>query len=283
MPEPTAVTPHASYRAASVEVLEAHATEMLGIFQQHHLVRATDHELPELDLEAAYEVQGLVIARRTAAGERPVGFKVGCTSRAVQSQFGLHQPIHGRVMAPHVHPSGSRLDVTPYVACAIEPEFVLHLAHPIDASDTSDDALRAAIRGVSPGIEVHEHRFFHGAPSSQELVASNGLHTELVVSDEVHPVGGQDLALEGIGVWRNGELVASGIGAEIQGGPLESLRWLVQELERREQTLDAGSIVIPGSATALIDVDAGDHVEVRFTHFGACHASFLGERRVTGR
>ena len=112
-------------------------------------------------------------------------------------------------------------------------------------------SLADAIDSVSPGIEVHNYRFRFGGPTSQELVASNGLHACLVVGDRKTGPEDLDLDLEGVGLFVNGVLADSGIGAEVMGGPLVSLRWLVNHLVRRGEVLRAGQLVIPGSAVGL--------------------------------
>jgi len=261
------------------EVIAAHAAEMLGVFRDHRLERHTDHAIADLTIGQAYRVQEAVVAQRVADGERHVGWKVGCTSRGVQAQFGLTEQINGHLMAPHVHDSGAVLHLGDYVDCAIEPEFVLHMATELEGHDLPDATLRSAIGAVSAGIEVHNYRFFHGCATSQELIASNGIHAAAVVGGERAALGDVDLALEGVGVWRNGELVDSGIGAEIMGGPLESLRWLVGHLTDRGRRLEAGALVIPGSPVGLIRVGPDDHIETRFARFGRCEATFVDGRR----
>ena len=83
--------------------------------------------------------------------------------------------------------------------------------------------------------------------------------------------------LEGVGLFVNGVLADSGIGAEVMGGPLDSLRWLVNHLVRRGEVLRAGQLVIPGSAVGLISVGPGDRVAARFTHLGGVEAVFRGD------
>ena len=46
-----------------------------------------------LTISEAYQVQNQVCAKRIARGESVVGYKVGCTSRAIRSQLGLAEPI----------------------------------------------------------------------------------------------------------------------------------------------------------------------------------------------
>ncbi|HEX2943498.1 MAG TPA: hypothetical protein VHO91_20760, partial [Rhodopila sp.] len=58
----------------------------------------------KLNLDQAYRVQLGLIARRCAAGERQIGWKVGLTAPAIQAQFGFHEPVFGCVLDSH--PSG---------------------------------------------------------------------------------------------------------------------------------------------------------------------------------
>jgi len=51
-----------------------------------------------LGFDQAYRIQLGVVARRVAAGERQVGWKVAQTSEETRRQFGFHEPIFGCLM-----------------------------------------------------------------------------------------------------------------------------------------------------------------------------------------
>jgi 2-keto-4-pentenoate hydratase len=252
--------------------LQRLADTFLRIFREHRFDGRCDVPVGTLSIDDAYEVQRWVIAGRVAEGERAVGYKVGCTSRAIRQQFGLDEPICGRLMAPHVHHGDTALDWNTFHRPAVELEFVLTIGR--DLAD--EESLADAIDCVSPGIEVHNYRFWMGDPTSQELVASNGIPAALVVGERKMRPMGLDLGMEGVGVWLDGELAASGIGAEIMGGPLRSLRWLVNHHVRRGEALRAGQLVIPGSPVGLVPVGPGDRVTAGFTHAGRVEAEFMG-------
>jgi 2-keto-4-pentenoate hydratase len=247
-------------------------------FLQIHLSKTHDarytFDMASLSIDDAYEVQRRMIAARVARGEEVVGYKVGCTSRAIRRQFGLAEPICGRVMALHVFHGNTVLNWHDYVCCAVEPEFVFVLAKDLANEVTDDQQLVEAIESISPGIEIHNYKFWFGKPTLQELVASNGIHAGLVIGEERVRPEGLDLDTEGVGLFKNGELAASGIGAEIMGGPLKSVRWLANHLIQCGEHLKAGQIVIPGSAVELVAVEPGDRVSVRFTHVGMVEAEF---------
>ncbi|APW59491.1 2-keto-4-pentenoate hydratase [Paludisphaera borealis] len=262
----------------NMDHLQRLADAFLGIFQEHRCDGRSDVPIGSLSLDDAYEIQRRVVAARVARGERVVGYKVGCTSRAIRRQFGLAEPIRGRLMAPHVHHGDTTLDWRAYHRPAIEPEFVLTIGRDLTDEVGDEESLIDAIDCVSPGVEVHNYRFWLGEPTSQELIASNGIHAALVVGDRKRKPQGLDWEMEGVGVWLDGELAASGIGAEIMGGPLASLRWLVNHLVRRGEVLRAGELVIPGSPVGLISVEPGERVTARFTNVGRVEAEFRGDR-----
>lgn len=118
-------------------------------------------DIRSITFDEAYEIQEKVIAERIAEGETHVGYKVGCTSRAIQSQFGLEEPISGHLMEPHIHPDPAKLDIGSFVDCAVEPEFVLHIGSDLE------------VNAVSAGIELHNYRFVHGEPISPRSTAAS--------------------------------------------------------------------------------------------------------------
>jgi 2-keto-4-pentenoate hydratase len=253
--------------------VDAFCREMLGIFKEHQLVRQTALEITSLTLEEAYKVQDRYIAARVSAGENIIGWKIGCTSRAIQQQFGLTQPICGRLMKPHIYSDNAAFSTRAFVDCAVEPEMVFFVGRDLLASMDAGD-LRKSVSAVSAGVELHNYRFWYGKPSSQELITSNGIHAGLVVGQPRALSDETDLDLEAMSVLINDVDVAAGMGAEIMEGPLNSLRWLVLHLAKRGLQVRRGDLVIPGSAVKLVRVAAGDKVEAKFVSIGSCRASF---------
>ncbi len=163
-----------SVEATDVDRLGPFADAFLGFFRGQDDRGRCQSPIESLSLDDAYEVQRRVIAARTAAGERVVGYKVGCTSRAIRRQFGLTEPVCGRLMSPFVYHGDTPLNWSAYHHPAVEPEFVFVLGKDLADEVGDPGSLTDAIDCVSPGIEVHHYRFHFGQPTSQELIASNG-------------------------------------------------------------------------------------------------------------
>ncbi|MAG93561.1 MAG: hypothetical protein CMJ48_07410 [Planctomycetaceae bacterium] len=251
------------------------SSAFLKAFDAHRL----DEGAPSicgLSIDEAYSVQQLVIEARLSRGERAAGYKVGCTSSAIRRQFGLDEPICGRVMEPHVHRGNASVKWGEFFQPAVEPEFVLRIGRDLNDEVGDDEPLEGAIEWVSPGIEIHSYHFWFGTPMTQELIASNGLHAALVIGEQRTNPREVDWEMEGVGLFKGDQLEASGIGAEImETGPMTSLRWLVNHLVRRGGMLKAGDLVIPGSPVELIAVGEGESVTARFTRIGEVSTAFV--------
>lgn len=251
------------------------ATTFFRIFCKGRPSQELSSPIQLLSLEDAYRVQDLVIKLRVATGEKVAGYKVGCTSRAIREQFGLQEPISARLLARHIYYGEKDLPWSDFTCCAVEPEFVLGIGSDIRDHELDDESLLKAIDFVSPGLEVHNYKFWFGEPNSQELIASNGLHACLVVGNEKIEPGEIDLVTEEVSLFIDDELVARATGQEIMsGGPLVSLRWLVRHLTDRGEYLRAGQLVIPGSPVKLIPVKPGSVARATLTHIGSVQTKF---------
>lgn len=249
--------------------------ELYAAFRSKQCQRTGSTPIAALTLDQAYEVQSRILERRIEQGDTPVGYKVGCTSRAIREQFGLEEPVMARLMAPYVYFGNTQLSWSDYVNCSVEPEFVFRIGQDITAEFLESTSLIEAIEYISPGIEVHNYKFWYGEPTSQELIASNAIHACVVIGDEKRSPEGLDLEMEGVALFIGNELVASGIGAEVMGGPLRSLAWLAKKLIARGECLRAGDLIIPGSPVRLVPVEKGVVVKARFTHCGGVQAEFV--------
>ena len=176
-------------------------------------------------------------------------------------------------MSPHVYFGASRLNLGDYVRCAVEAELVFHIGRDIEAGFTRSD-MASAIQYVSPGIEVHNYKFWYGKPTAQELIASNAIHACLVVGRERTRPDDLDFQKEQVELFVDGQLADSTTSAETMGGPLTSLAWLAERLTARGSCLRAGDLVIPGSPGKLVAVPKGAVVRGQFSRCGTVQVEF---------
>jgi 2-keto-4-pentenoate hydratase len=234
----------------------------------HDAYRTGEPTDPPDDLSVAegYAVQDAVIERRTVEEGPPVGYKVGFTSRAVQKRLGVDEPAYGRVLADTVTAEGA-VAVGSLVDPKVEAELAVRLGTALDPPATTADVL-AATAAVVPVIEVVDSRTgWEFGPGV--AVADDALAARVVQGDRVGDPLATDLALTGVTLRRNGERVATGVGADALGSPARVVAWLAAALAERGDRLDAGDLVSTGSLTGLVSLDPGDVIEARFASLGS--------------
>lgn len=83
------------------------------------------------------------------------------------------------------------------------------------------------------------------------------------------PPSDLDLALEGVLVEVEGQIVDSATGAAVQGHPGEALALAANDLARRGHAIEAGWIVLTGGMTDAVFAPPGSSVACHFTNLGS--------------
>ncbi len=165
------------------KIVEEFAENFFNTFYSDCWNDKIKYSISDLSIQESYAAQDLVAKKRMAKGGCIIGYKVGCTSCTIQSQFGLGEPIFGRLFWPHIFDEGEKFNWEKYTNCTIEPEMVLKIGKDLKGENLPDKTLISAIEYVSPGIEIHNFKFWYTPPTLQELICSNGIQIVLVVGD----------------------------------------------------------------------------------------------------
>lgn len=231
-------------------------------------------EYPDLSPADAYAIQRVVVARRLAAGERIVGWKVGLTSKAMQDQLGVDQPDYGPILSGFLAAEGEPIDVATLVAPRVEAEIAFLLAAPLRGPGlTVLDVLRATA-GVTPAIEVIDSRIEAWRIRLADTIADLASSARVVTGGTLTPLAGLDLRTVGVVLERGGEVVATGAGAAALGHPAAAVAWAANTLGELGVTLEAGQLVMPGALHASVPARAGDVFRARFDGLGAVTVRF---------
>ena len=263
-----------SHWPAVFEKLDLLANKFTQAFYEKTWSGEFEPPVSEISIAEAYTVQDLIAERRVQRGEEVVGYKVGCTSEAIRSQFGLSKSISGRLFNPHVHREEEEINWKNYVNCAIEPEMVFTIGADLFGTNLPHDQLIDSIECVRAGIELHNFHFWFTPPTSQELICSGGIHAGLIVGDKKVSPKLLSFEHELFSVRKNGKLITEASAAAIMGGAIHSLRWLVDSLTSRDSCLKKGSLVIPGSPVGLTCIDEDTELSIEITGVGDLASHF---------
>lgn len=252
------------------------AEQLLAAVAQGRQITPFSSRLPGFDLDFGYRVGAALRARRAAAGERPVGRKIGFTNRTIWAEYDVWAPIWGDVYDSTcrlLDGPEARASVAGLLEPKIEPEIVFGLAGPLRA-DMGDAALLAAIDWVAHGVELVHSVFPGWRFAAADTVAAFGMHGRLLVGPRQSMAGlspaqraawADSLANFEIDLLRDGEPQDAGHASHVLGGPLAALRHLVQWLaDHPEQpALAAGELVSTGTLTRALPIAAGQRWQTR--------------------
>ena len=224
-----------------------------------------------LDFDQAYRVQLGVVARRVAAGERQVGWKVAQTSAETRRQFGFDEPLFGCLMEEGLKPSGHAYGRGELIQPGCEPEVCVRLAAPLSGAVDAASA-RRAIDALHPAFEIVEVR---GDIAGQKAlaIADNAAQKGVVLGGPAPFTEVLDLAAMECRVVVNGREAARGWGDAVLGDPANAMVWLAGKLAGFGLGLRAGDLIMTGSITRMLPLSPGDRARAEFAGIGTVEAS----------
>src|SRR5579871_523331 len=190
---------------------------------------------------------------RIAAGEKPLGWKVGLGAKAAMQRLGLTMPLIGHTMQTSLLANGATVSVAGWAQPVAEPEIAVHMATDLPGG-ASRAATMAAIGALGPAIELVD---LNPPPSDVEAVlAANILHRHVVLGPADKSRAGAKLdGLAGI-VFRRGTQVAR--QADVQenvGNIVDIIAHVAGTLAAYGEKLSAGDVVITGSLVPPVVLD----------------------------
>jgi 2-oxo-hept-3-ene-1,7-dioate hydratase len=262
------VTPAEIAAAAARIVAAERARRQTGLVSRQH---------PEATLEDAYAVQAAVVAARVAAGARPVGWKIGLTSRAMQQQLGIDTPDSGVLFDDMLFADGAAVPPGRFIAPRVEAEIAFGLAADLPA-DADRGAVLAATAWVAPALEILDTRILRseaGQPRSiVDTVADNAANAGLVLGTARHPPGRFDLRWVGAILARDGVVEETGLGAGVLDDPVAGIVWLARRVGGLGGRLRAGEVVLSGSFVRAVEAPPGSRFAADFGPFGRVAVAF---------
>jgi 2-keto-4-pentenoate hydratase len=214
-----------------------------------------------VSLDDAYALGQDLERERVSSGWRPAGWKLGFTNQALWSKLGLDRPIRARIY--HETLCIGDLNSADLVQPRIEPEIVVGFGADVpQMSDT--DLIAAAVEWVAAGLEVVHCHFDRWEMTPAEAVADAGVHAALAIGPRAAVTADavRRLAVATCQLLLDGLPAATGSGADVLGGPLEALHWLVRGLPGG---IRAGEIVTTGTLTEALPLQPGQGWEHRLS------------------
>ncbi|MDO9411116.1 MAG: hypothetical protein Q7T81_00885 [Pseudolabrys sp.] len=218
-------------------------------------MNAWDHPLIKKGMPAQLEKR----RARIAAGERPLGWKVGFGAPASLEKLGLQAPVVGFLMQRALLLSGSTVSLAGWTKPVAEPEICVRMATDLRGGATPETAL-AAIKEILPAIELADLNP-PPTPDNIDAVLEGNIYQRHVVLCGNTRFGGSTGGLTSR-LYRRGEEVNTTTDPEaLTGKLLNIVAHVANTLAGYGEKLSAGDVIITGSVTPPIMIE-DDETEI---------------------
>ena len=227
-----------------------------------------------LTLDQAHDICEASIAERIAAGDPLRGFKVGFTNIPVRDKMGLPDSTYGYLLESMVLPSGGTLAMSELIAPRIECEICFRLAKPLSGKGLSIGQVLDAADAVAAAFEICDARIRDWKCPYPDFFADNGFSARIVLEGSWHDVRDVDLLGESVVLSQDGVQIAEGRGEMAMGHPANAVSWLAGKLADRGKGLEAGQLVMTGTLTPILTIEADSTYEAAFSTLGTVTKAF---------
>ncbi|MBC8343072.1 MAG: fumarylacetoacetate hydrolase family protein, partial [Bacteroidetes bacterium] len=132
----------------------------------------------------------------------------------------------------------------------------------------------ASIDYVLPAVEIVASRIANWNISIFDTIADNASSGLFVLGNDPVKASDVDWELCGMSMFRKGKIVSTGAGMACLGNPLNAAVWLADRMVRHNRPLKAGDIILTGALGPMVDVSAGDELDVEINTVGKLHVQF---------
>jgi 2-keto-4-pentenoate hydratase len=195
---------------------------------------------------------------RLAAGEAPLGWKVGMSSAGAKQAVGTTAPMVAYTLRRGLLSSGATVSLKGWVQPVAEAEIAVHIGRDLGA-DAGDEAVRGAIAALGPAIELVDVPAPPTAKTLEDALASGMFQRHVVLGPADASRAGGNVAGLRTRVARNGADFARMDDPEVNTGKvIDVVRHVATMLAAFGERLSAGEVIIAGSITAPIFLETTD-------------------------
>lgn len=237
-------------------------------------------DLPGITMDDAYAIQAEWVRMKRAAGDNVIGWKIGLTSKAMQSALSIDIPDSGVLLASMLFENGATIPARRFIQPRVEAEIAFVMRAPINAADLSSEAILDAIDYIAPALEILDTRITRVDPRSGrsrtvcDTISDNAANGGIVLGTPRRDFRSLDLRWIGAIVSRDGEVEETGLGAGVLNDPLVSVAWLANRLATYGDRIEKGQIVLSGSFIRPVEAPSGSHLLGDFGDFGRVECRF---------
>jgi 2-keto-4-pentenoate hydratase len=193
---------------------------------------------------------------RIAAGEKPLGWKVGFGAPAMMEKFRITAPLVGFLMQRALIPPGGTASLQGWVKPVAEPEIAVYIGRDLPGGGDRA-AAAAAIAALGPAIELADADLPFEDPEA--ILKGNIFQRHVILGErDASRAGGSTAGLTARVLRRDAEVAQTSDPEAATGKIVDIVRHVADALAAFGEKLSAGEVIIAGSVTPPILVEADE-------------------------
>jgi 2-oxo-hept-3-ene-1,7-dioate hydratase len=265
------MTPEDHVKAAAELLSAEEKGEQIGLLSLRH---------PEIGMDDAYEIQNAIYRAKLEQGRRVIGWKIGLTSKAMQSALNIDIPDSGILFDDMLFESGQTIPAGRFIQPRIESEIAFVMKSAIGGEGVTREEVINATDYVVPAIEILDTRIQRVDPDTGktrtvfDTISDNAANAGIVVGAQHHAIRDVDLRWTGVMTYCNDEIEETGLGAGVLNDPVESVVWLCRRMAQYGQRVEPGQVILSGSFIRPVECPSGSRIRADFGPFGSVEVNF---------
>lgn len=261
-------------------VIRAAALALDGAERSHVQIPLLSEDHPAMTMDDAYAIQAEWVRQKRGTGDDVIGWKIGLTSKAMQSALSIDIPDSGVLLRSMLFENGARVATGRFIQPRVEAEIAFVMKEPLAGHQLKADDILAATEYIAPALEILDTRISRKDPRSGRLrtvldtISDNAANAGIILGDPIHDIRAIDLRWVGAIVSRDGEVEETGLGAGVLNDPLVSVSWLADRLALYGDRIEAGQIILSGSFIRPVEAPPGSLISADFGPWGEVACCF---------
>lgn len=228
---------------------------------------------PDMTTDDAYAIQAEWVRRKRDAGRKVIGWKIGLTSKAMQSALNINIPDSGVLFDDMLFEDNATIPKDRFIQPRVEAEIAFIMKAPLQGPGVTVYDVLNATDYVTPALEILDTRIRRVDPETKkarnifDTIADNAANAGIVTGGRAMRPDQIDMRWMGAIVSRNAEVEETGLGAGVLNQPARGVAWLANRMAQYGDRIEAGQIVLAGSFIRPIEARHGDTI---VADFGPC-------------
>lgn len=230
-----------------------------------------------IKLKNAYNIQENINKKLSLNGlGKIVGYKIGCTNKAIQEELNIVEPIYGALFKNKVLKNNSNLSIKNFKKVGVECEIYVIVSKNItNPKELSKKTFKKIFNYCGLSLEIVEDRFLEIKKNKIEHIIIDGaLGNSIILGKKIKNKFNDYSKFIGRLFLNNKEIYSSSSDS-ILGDPLNALEWYFNKKLEMKKIINKGEIISLGSITPLLWVNKPCSIRAKIDEFDECTVNFL--------